>query len=134
MRTLNDANLIQSVALPAAGATAYTPVLDTSIFNPGRTPCVEIFIATGAALPNLTDPTKHVTFTLQDSPDGINFNAAAADLPSYPVAGVAQTGAPALAVQVKVPINLGRYQRLQIVSDAGVGDCTAVAASFGYVV
>lgn len=130
-RTLQDANLIRSVALPAAGATAYTAVLDTGNLTPGRISCVELLLSTSAALANLVD-TKNITLTLQDSADNVTFNAAA-DLPSYAATGAGGIGAAAIAAQVKLPIYVNRYLRLKVVTDAAAGDNTAVSASLALV-
>ena len=129
-RTLIDVNLTKSVALPAAGATAYTPFIDLLTVTAGRVPCVELFISTSAALATLAD-TKNVTFTVQDSADGANGIAAAADLPVYTSTGAGGAGAAAVDVQVKLPINLRRFVRLAVTADAAAGNLAAITATVG---
>ena len=130
-RTLIDVNLTQTLALPAAGTTATSAVLDLVSLNPGRIPGVELFINTSAAPAALADG-HNVTFTIQHSADSVNWTSEG-DLPSYTLTGAGVAGAAALAAQVALPISLNRYVRLAITEDANGGNLTAITATFGLV-
>lgn len=87
---------------------------------------------TWPAFPNLTNANTNITFTLQDSTDGITFtNCGTAGAPSVltpliqvNVPGVANTGAAAGSVDMPIPpFTRGPIGLLTSVS-ANAGDCT----------
>lgn len=132
-RTLRDANLSVSHALPAAAGSNYTSAIDTAVMDPGRIdfPGVELAIELPAC-PAHTDTTKNITLTLKDSDDNSSFNAVA-DVPAQVIAGVATSGSAAFAYQFKLPIGLKRYVRLDAAVDSGDGNNTAVSYSLSFV-
>jgi hypothetical protein len=123
-RTLRDANLSVSKALPAAAASNLSASIDTANVNPGRVPNYEILIELPAT-PSLVDA-KTITLKLQDSADDSSY-ADVADVPAQVLTGAGGVGAAALAYQFKAPIGLRRYLKLsQAVLTAG-GDNTAIS-------
>jgi hypothetical protein len=129
-RTLRDANLSVSTALPAAGASATSASIDTANINPGRVPEVEGIIELPAT-PSLVDA-KTVTLTLKDSADNITFNAVA-DVPAQVTTGTGGTGGPAIAYQFKLPIGLRRYIALQADVLTAGGSNIAISSSLGLI-
>lgn len=124
LRTLRDANLSKSKALPAAAASNQSSAIDFTETNPGRLEDVEILIELPAT-PNLVDA-KTITLTVEDSADGTTF-ATVADIPAIVVTGAGGAGGTAVARRFAPPITLRRYIRLaQAVLTAG-GDSTAVS-------
>jgi len=108
-----DNSLQLQFSAPAANTSQQNNGLDLGIDQPGfsnqwRQGRLRI---AWPAFPNLTSPTDNITFTLQDSPDGINFsNCGLNGAPSsftpliqVQVPGVASTGAAAGSVDIPIP-------------------------------
>jgi hypothetical protein len=131
-RTLRDANLSVSHALPAAAASNNTSAIDTAQDNSGRIdfPGVELLIELPAT-PSLVDA-KTVTLTLKDSADNSSFSAVA-DVPAQVVTGGGGVGGAALAYQFKLPIGLRRYLRLDAAVLTAGGDNTAISYALSFV-
>jgi hypothetical protein len=131
-RTLKDANLIVTKALPAAAAANFTTSIDSGNDDPGRIdfPGVELLMSVPAT-PSLVDA-KTITLTLKDSADNITF-AAVTDVPAQVITGVSSSGAAAFAYQFKLPIGLKRYVRLDAAVLTAGGDNTAISYSLAFV-
>ncbi|MGA3170361.1 MAG: hypothetical protein ABSE62_05050 [Chthoniobacteraceae bacterium] len=129
-RTLQDLNLQLSIALPAAGASATSAILDTASVNPGRLYDVELFINLPAT-PALVN-TYTITLQLQDSADGITFGNTI-NAPVVTVAGTLTPGGLAQYAQFAVPIGIGRYLQLVATASASAGSNIAVSATFGFI-
>ena len=121
MHLLKDANLIKTLALPAAGATAHTEVLDL-MQGPYQEPHFEVEVSL-PALPSLADG-KSATATLEDSADGVNFNAVAA-LEPLVVTGAGGNGSPLAVRKLRIPSDTRQYLRAAVVVEADGGDNTA---------
>jgi hypothetical protein len=129
-RTLQDLNAQVSVALPAAGASATSAILDTAQVNPGRLEDVEIFISLPAT-PALVN-TYTITLQLQDSDDGVTFGNTI-NAPVSVITGTLGPGGVASYSQFAVPIGIGRYIRLVATASASAGSNVAVSATFGFI-
>lgn len=130
-RSLQDLNLVASIALPAAGATAHTAGINLGTTTPGRVPRVELLVSC-PALPALAD-TKNATHVVEDSADGVTY-AAVADIPAIVQGpGAGGVGVGALARQVKLPIGLRQWIRLSPTVDAAGGNNTGVTATLALV-
>lgn len=130
-RLLEDKNLQATVNLPAAGASAITPSLDTATETPGRIENVELRVQLPAT-PALTEA-KDITLTVKDSADDITF-AAVAEIPATTVTGAAAAaGGSAVDLRYKLPIGLRRYVRLDADVEADGGANTDVSATIGFV-
>lgn len=125
IRTIRDADLIKSVALPAAGATAVTPSirLDTG-------PHVERFegLLSIPATPALVDA-KTVTVTMQHSDDDVTFTAIP-ELATLVVTGAGGAGAAASERSFRFPGDVKKFVRASAAVQAAGGDNTAVLLSF----
>ncbi|HEX3817533.1 MAG TPA: hypothetical protein VHW03_04525 [Chthoniobacterales bacterium] len=130
IRTLRDANLTVTKALPAQNSTNASSSIDTANANPGRVPNVEGLILLPAT-PSLANG-QTVTLTFKDSADNSSF-AASADVPAQVVTGAGGVGAAALSYQFKLPIGLRRYIRVDATTSATTGDNTAVSYTLGLV-
>ncbi|MEQ1862905.1 MAG: hypothetical protein ABMA13_23535 [Chthoniobacteraceae bacterium] len=131
IRTLIDQNLASEVNLPAAGASAVTPVIDTATETPGRLENIELLVELPATA-SLVEA-KDITLTLKDSADGETF-AALAEVPAIVVTGAAEAaGGGAVASRFKIPIACRRYLRLDAEVEAAGGDNTDALASFKFV-
>ncbi|MEA3186221.1 MAG: hypothetical protein QOD99_51 [Chthoniobacter sp.] len=130
LKALRDANLVASIALPAAGAAANTAALNLGTTTPGRVPRVELLVSVPAT-PSLVDA-KTIIHTVQDSADGVTF-AAVADLPTITQLGAGGVGAAAVSRQFKLPIGLKQYVRLNSAVLAAGGDNTAISATLALV-
>lgn len=113
MHLLKDANLIKTVALPAAGASAQTDAIDL-MQGPDQEPRFEVEVSL-PALPSLAD-TKSATVTLQDSADNVTFAAIAA-LAALVVTGAGGAGAAAASRKVRLPTNTRQYVRANVAVD-----------------
>lgn len=131
VRSLKDANLSVTKALPAAAAANYSDVLDLKTALPGRTAQPFELSITLPATPALVDA-KTITLTLKDSADGVTF-AAVADLPPIVSTGAGGVGAAAIDRRFKPPIGLQRYLRLDAAVLAAGGDNTAVSTTLALV-
>lgn len=124
LRNLQDAQLIKTIALPAAAATANSASLD--IGTGPHACCIELRINI-PALPALVDA-KTITVKLQDSADNITF-ADIEELASLVITGAGGVGAAAVEREVRLPSSTNRYVRLTVIALAAAGDNTAVSAS-----
>ena len=121
MHSLKDAQLTQSVALAAAGASASTAPLDLS-----QPPPNEHSFEVELALPALADLAdgKSVTATLEDSADGVAF-AAIPELAEFTVTGSGGNGSNAATHRVRLPSSARRHLRATVATEAAAGDLTA---------
>ena len=117
---------MKTLALPAAGATAYSVAIDTATSSAGRASHVALRV-TCPATPSLAD-TKSITLVVQDSADNATF-VAVADLPPIVIGPAAGgTGGAAVDRRFKVPGGLRQYFRLSATVDAAGGANTAIIA------
>ena len=121
MHALKDAELIRTVALPAAAATATTEPFNLTQKPPHE--CHFEVELTLPALPSLAD-TKKATVTLEDSEDGITFAAIAA-LASLEVIGAGGAGASTVTRKVRLPSDVRQYIRAKVAVEAAGGNNTA---------
>ena len=121
MHALKDAELINTVALPAAAATATTEPFNL-IQKPPHECHFEVEL-TLPALPSLAD-TKKATVTLEESADGITFTAIAA-LASLEVIGAGGAGAATITRKVRLPSDVRQYIRAKVAVEAAGGNNTA---------
>ena len=129
MHALKDAELIHTVALPAAAATATTDPFNL-IQKPPHECHFEVELSL-PALPSLAD-TKKTTVTLEDSEDGITFATIAA-LASMEVTGAGGTGAAAVIRKVRLPSDVRQYIRAKVDVEADGGDNTAKSLAMALV-
>ncbi|XHR27544.1 MAG: hypothetical protein ACFUZC_16560 [Chthoniobacteraceae bacterium] len=123
LRNTIDANLIRSIALPAAGASAYSASIDV-----GTGPHVEkiefrVEIPATASLAS----GKNVTAKLQSSSDDSTYTDIA-ELASLVVTGASSGGGAAALREYQLPTSALRYVRLSVAVDASGGDNTAISA------
>jgi hypothetical protein len=124
-RSIKDAALIKTKALPAAGAANATDSIDLQKVD-ASFEGIEVEIAV-PALPSLAD-TKTVTVTLKDSADNATF-AAIAELATLVLTGAGGAGAAAASRVVRLPSSTRRYLRADIAVEAAGGDNTAKSAT-----
>ena len=129
MHALKDAELIRTVALPAAAATATTEPFNL-IQKPPHECHFEVEL-TLPALPLLAD-TKKATVTLEDSADGITFAAIAA-LASLEVIGAGGAGAVTITRKVRLPSDVRQYIRAKVAVEAAGGNNTAKSLTMALV-
>ena len=129
MHLLKDANLIKTLALPAAGASASTEALDL-LQGPVQEAHHEVELQL-PALPALANA-KSVTATLQDSADGVTFAAIAA-LATLVVTGGGGIGSAAATRKVRLPSDTRQYLRASVAVEAAGGDSTAQKLSLALV-
>lgn len=123
IRSIRDAALVVTKALPAAGANHNTDTLDLGSTNPGVTAeHFELEIAI-PALPSLAAD-KTLTVKLQDSADDTTYADIEA-LASVVVTGVSTTGSAAKTVAVRLPSSVKRYVQANLAVAASGGDNTA---------
>jgi hypothetical protein len=129
MRNLKDAELIRTVALPAAGADITTTALDLGQVPPNEFRFeIELVLP---ALPSLVD-TKKVTITLEDSADGSAY-APVVGLATLEVTGAGGAGAAAVTRRVRPPAHLRRYLRAKAAVEAAGGNSTDKTVSLALV-
>ena len=121
MHSLKDAQLTQTVALAAAGASVSTTPLDLSQ-TPPNAHRFEVELAL-PALPALADA-KTVSVTLEDSEDGTSF-AAIPELSTLVVTGSGGTGSAAATRRVRLPSSARRHLRATAATQAAAGNLTA---------
>jgi hypothetical protein len=129
MHALKDAELINTVALPAAAATATTEPFNL-IQKPPHECHFEVEL-TLPALPSLAD-TKKATVTLEDSADGITFASIAA-LSSLEVIGAGGAGAATITRKVRLPSDVRQYIRAKVAVEAAGGNNTAKSLTMALV-
>lgn len=121
---------IKEVALPAANASANTPALDLggdpTVFG-AVLPNLKLQLRI-PALPALTDNSKTLTVTVQDSADNSSW-ATAAGYGNITIAGVTTTGPTASAITLAIHPHTRRYIRFNIAIPTGGGDNTGVTAT-----
>ena len=123
-RTQKDALLIKSKALPAAAAAAYTDSVELGL-NGIENIQAQIIASAVSALVDA----KVITYTFQDSADGITF-ANIAELASLVQTGASGAGAAAATRTVYFPPSVRKYVRGAAAVESGGGDNTAVSFTF----
>ena len=129
MHSLKDAQLIKTLALPAAGASGHTDTLDL-LQGPDQEAHFEVELSL-PALPSLEDG-KSVSVTLKDSEDDVTFNAVAALVP-LTVTGSGGNGSAAATRKLRIPSDTKRYLRADVEVEAAGGDNTAQRLSLALV-
>ncbi len=129
MHALKDAELIRTVALPAAAVTATTEPFNL-IQKPPHECHFEVEL-TLPSLPSLAD-TKKATVTLEDSADGTTFAPIAA-LASLEVTGVGGAGASTVTRKVRLPSDVRQYIRAKVAVEAAGGNNTAKSLTMALV-
>lgn len=129
MRSLKDALLTRTLALPAAGASASTAPIDLTSVLQAESPFeVEVRVE---ALPNLAAG-KSATVTLEDSANGSAF-AAIAELAPLEITGGVGGGAAAASLRVRLPAAARRHLRATAEVEADGGDNTAASLSLALI-
>ena len=129
MRSLKDALLTRTLALPAAGASASTAPIDLTSASQTESPFeVEVQVE---ALPNLAAG-KSVTVTLEDSANGSAF-AAIAELAPLEITGGVGGGAAAASLRVRLPSAARRHLRATADVEANGGNNTAASLSLALI-
>jgi hypothetical protein len=124
-RSLTDASLKVTKAIPAANANNTTDAIDLAATSPGHTLETVDFVINVPATPALADTKSH-TLKIQDSANGTDFTDVAA-LATRTRTGAGGAGAAAVEYRVKLPPSIRRYVRVyQAVESAG-GDSTGVS-------
>lgn len=127
LRTIRDAQLKTTKAMPAAAANNNHDGIDLGAVTPGVTgEGVEVLL-TVPALPALAD-TKIATFTFQDSADNATF-AAIPELATLTRTGAGGVGSAATTRCVRLPSTARRYIRVNQAVEAAGGDSTAVSTT-----
>ena len=123
-RAVIDNNFVQSVALPAASATANTNSIDLQQGTPfPTTEIINVQILTGASASG-TANSKNVNAVLQTSADNstwANSNVIAAAVLATDNSGVLAAG----KYEFKLPPNNARYIRAQFLTEANGGTPSA---------
>jgi hypothetical protein len=125
-RSLRDANLTVSKALPAANANNASDSIDLGATSPGVTVESVDLVIEVPATPSLVDTKSH-TLKVQDSADNASF-ADVAEIATVTRTGAGGAGAAATTRRVKLPPSVRRYVRLYQAVEASGGDNTAVSA------
>ncbi len=122
---IKDALLTRTKALPAAGASALTDVIDFGSVQPfgGVLTPLKITI-TVPALPSLAD-TKNATFELVDCATEDGSYVAVETTGSMKVTGVSTNGASAKNWELYVPPCIRRYAKVKCTVEASGGTNTA---------
>ena len=129
MHSLKDAELIRTVALPAAGASASTASIDLAATTQAESHFeVEVSMP---ALANLAEG-KALTVTLEESADDTIF-APIAGLAPLEVTGGAGGGVSAASIRVRLPAGAGRYLRATAEVETAGGDNTAVSVTMALI-
>jgi len=123
-RNIEDANLVETKAFPAADAAAYTDPLDLVELS-GGAENFEVVIS-HPALPALAN-TKTATLFLQESAEA-NANFANVGF-SFVSTGVDEDGAAAKSARFRPASGTKRYVRLGVAVEASGGDNTGVSAT-----
>lgn len=126
IRTIRDANLSVTKALPAANASASTDGIQLGALTGGGAGAVlervelELVVPD---LPNLVDA-HTATFTFEDSADGINY-AAIPELAVKTLTGAGGAGAAGFTEAVRPPSGTRAFVRVTSAVSNGGGDNTA---------
>ncbi len=117
-----DELLTARIAVPAAGATAESDVLDM-----GQTGGIDeaALVLEHEAMPALV-AAKKLTLTAEASADGTTW--AAVPGVTLVATGATGNGVPAAKAEFRIPYGTARYLRLKAVTDASAGDNTAAHA------
>ncbi len=129
MHSLKDAELIRTLALPAAGASASTASIDLAATTQVESH-FEVEIAV-PAMPNLAEG-KTATVMLEDSANDVNF-APIAGLAPLEVTGGVGGGASAASLRVRLPNSARRHLRATADVEAAGGDNTAVSVTLALI-
>lgn len=121
-RSLEDADLTVSRALPAANASASTTAFNV---GDGRKPDTVDLVVEVPALPALVEA-KKVTITVEDSADNVSF-AAIESLAARTITGAVGNGAAASAFRWKLPPRCRKFVRVTAAVETGGGNNTAVS-------
>lgn len=124
MRNIQDAELNNSVALPAAGASASAASHNLGGANDPIVEAIDFEISVPAT-PDLVDA-ETLTFTVEDSADDSSF-AAIEELATFVVTGDGGNGADATSRKVKLPGSTKQYVRVSAAVSASAGDNTGVS-------
>lgn len=126
-RRLQDASLVKTKALPAAGASNASASIDLGQTTLGpAADHIEVEISIPAT-PDLVDD-KTITLTLKDSADDSSFTAIAS-IATLVQTGAGGAGAAAASRRFKLPPSTRRYLRLDAAVLASGGDNTAVSTT-----
>ena len=123
----NSPGMLQTLAMPAAGANNITTAFDIGA-GPWHPEEIEIEIAV-PALPALVSTTDSITITLYSAPDNVTFTAASPAV-QLVIAGVATTGPAAQTVTIRPHIGIQRYVAFKQVATSGAGNNTGVTVSY----
>jgi hypothetical protein len=127
-RTIRDANLIKTKALPAAAATAYTASIDfvaTTLYPTNELVQANVSIPATAALVEA----KTITLGFQDSADDSSF-ANIAGTGTLVITGGTGGAGGAGNMTINLPPATRRYVRAYATVLTGGGDNTAVSFTF----
>lgn len=125
-RNRRDASFVQTKALPAAGATAYTTGMDLGQATVQSLEQIEFEISVPAT-PALVEA-KTITIAVQDSADNSTF-AAVDPAISTVITGATGNGAAAKTVRFRLPSATRRYVRIASTVLASGGDNTGVSVT-----
>lgn len=128
-------NLMQRTkALPAAGASASTDVVDLGVTSPANGTQVPLQIRlTLPALPSLAD-TKNCTLEIQDCDTSDGSFASVEGTGNMKVTGAGGAGAAAKVFRVFLPPNVRRYLKAKATVDGSGGDNTAKSLTVDFLV
>lgn len=126
-----DADLVKTRTIPAAGATNYSGSIDLGAAQPFKHGNQMVKIVIPACV-SLTNTGATSTVTLQDSTDDSSFSDVN-PLHQVQYTGVATTGYLGDTYYFTLPPKLNRYIRIKCVSHASAGDNTAVTITWGLV-
>lgn len=124
--SVRDALLSAAIALPAAGATAYTAALDLgpeTIHHVTKAFDVKVDIPALAALAD----TKNLVVQIQDSADNASFTNLGI---SATLTGAGGAGSPAAYLRFTLPAKVRQFVRVSLTLDAAGGNVTGSSASF----
>ena len=122
-----DAELTKSIALPAAGAVAYTPGLDMGAQSGKQDEVAEMEFEISLPATTTLVNTKAITFAVQTDND-VAFGSPTAAIPAVlVVTGTAGNVSAAASARFKLPTNRERYVRASATVPADAGANTAYA-------
>ena len=121
-----DAELIESDALPAAATTAANGTsldLQSTPAQDARLASVELEIGSPALNTTQLPDTRTMTYKVQDSADDTTFNDVADTV--LVVTGAGGVGAVAVTERFKLPSTIRRYIRVVATTGVSTGNCSA---------